>query len=151
MSLPVNKFALLDPDLINPGKGNRFLLRVPRINVRPPRKCLSSVFAFRGLLPTHLSASSMQRQRLSQVGIVCLWTACSGSPKWGSNQILPSCIWRQRLNQLGVAQLLSVWLEPLVEVEVVASLGRVSIIVRPCTLALLRPSLTGRACDVLAR
>ncbi len=42
--------------------------------------------------------------------------------------------------------MLSVWLEPLVEVEVVASLGRVSIIACPCLLALLRPSLTGRAC-----
>ena len=35
MSLPVNKFALLDPSLIHPGKGNRFLLQVPRINVCP--------------------------------------------------------------------------------------------------------------------
>lgn len=35
MSLPVNKFALLDPNLIHPGKGNRFLLQVPRINVCP--------------------------------------------------------------------------------------------------------------------
>ncbi|KAK9822984.1 hypothetical protein WJX81_000572 [Elliptochloris bilobata] len=63
MSLPVDKFALLDPELIHQlGKGNRFLLSVPRIN------------------------------------------------------------------------LLSVWLEPLVEVEVVASLGRVSILSTGCRL-----------------
>ncbi len=35
MSLPTDKFALLDPELIQQlGKGNRFVLSVPRINVR---------------------------------------------------------------------------------------------------------------------
>ena len=39
----------------------------------------------------------------------------------------------------GAAQLLSVWLEPLVEVEVVASPGRVSILVRlPTRICSLR-------------
>ena len=35
MSLPTDKFALLDPELIQQlGKGSRFVLSVPRINVR---------------------------------------------------------------------------------------------------------------------
>jgi len=37
MSLPVDKFVLLDPQLIHAlgGRRNRFLLSVPRINARP--------------------------------------------------------------------------------------------------------------------
>lgn len=45
MSLPTDKFALLDPELIQQlGKGNRFVLSVPRINVR--RLCCVPLIPF---------------------------------------------------------------------------------------------------------
>ena len=92
MSLPTDKFALLDPELIQQlCKGNRYLLSVPRINVR--RLCHNADTIWHSLGP------------FQAVQFVLSLTQS--------------------------AQLLSVWLEPLVEVEVVASPGRVSILVRP--------------------
>ena len=79
MSLPTDKFALLDPELIQQlGKGSRFVLSVPRINVR--RLCCVPLLPFRTF---SLSIVSKAVQALSK-----RWTmlrscsACGWSRSW---------------------------------------------------------------------
>ena len=104
MRLPVEQYYELDPELIVPLHGNHFALMVPRVHVR---RCAAAM-----LLPLAMHAHALRARRCDL-------------PSFSSGT---SGLQGLRISALSV-QLLGVWLEPRVEVEVRLTAARDCVII----------------------
>ena len=128
MELPVEQYYELDPQMIRPLGGNRFALTVPRTEVRCA--CPQNSRVFSTVCPMPWGAWAMSTVLLSHPVRL---------------QALQAVVW---------VQLLGVWVEPLVEIQVLPTQNKVTLQVRQACLDMQSGCITSRSdasLDLLAR